>query len=35
MKSYFMDELRSLKEEAPVTKKGDYNQYETTALKIV
>ena len=34
MKSYFMDELRSLKEEAPVTKKRDYNQYETTALKI-
>ena len=33
MKLYFMDELRSLKQEAPVTKKRDYNQNETTALK--
>ena len=33
MKSYFMDELRSLKQEAPVTKKWDYNQDETNALK--
>ena len=33
MKSYFMDELRSLKQEAPVTKKRDYNQDETNALK--
>ena len=33
MKSYFMDELRSLKEETPVTKNRDYNQDDTTALK--
>ena len=33
MKSYFMDELRSLKQETPVTKKRDYNQDETAALK--
>ena len=33
MKSYFMDELRSLKQEAPVTKNQDYNQDDTTALK--
>ena len=33
MKSYFMDELRSLKQEAPVTKERDYNQDETTPLK--
>ena len=33
VKSYFLNELRSLKLEAPVTKKLDYNQYETTALK--
>ena len=33
MKSYFMDELRSLKQEAPVTKKRDYNKDKTTALK--
>ena len=33
MKSYFMDELRSLKQEAPVTKNQYYNQDDTTALK--
>ena len=33
MKSYFMDELRSLKQESSVTKNRDYNQDETTALK--
>ena len=33
MKSYFMDELRSLKQEAPVTKNWDYNQDNTTGLK--
>ena len=33
MKSYFMDELRSLKQEPPVTKKRNYSQDETTALK--
>ena len=33
MKPYFMHELRSLKQEAPLTKKRDYNQDETTALK--
>ena len=33
MKSYFMDAFRSLIQEAPVTKKRDYNQDETTALK--
>ena len=33
IKSYFMDELRSLKQEALVTKKRDYNQDETSALK--
>ena len=33
MKSYFMDELRSLKQEAPVTKNQDNNQDDTTALK--
>ena len=33
VKSYFLNELRSLKLKAPVTKKLDYNQHETTALK--
>ena len=33
MKSFFMDELRPLKQEAPVTKNRDYNQDDTTALK--
>ena len=33
MKSYFMDELQTLKQEAPVTKKRDYDQDEKTALK--
>ena len=33
MKSYLMDELRSLKQEAPITKKRDYNQDEATAMK--
>ena len=33
VKSYFMDELQSSKQEAPVTKKRDYNQDETTTLK--
>ena len=33
MKSYFMDELQTLKQEAPVTKKRDYKQDEKTALK--
>ena len=33
MKSCFMDELRSLKQESPVTKKRDYNHDDTTALK--
>ena len=33
MKSYFMDELRSSIQEAPVTKIWDYKQNETTALK--
>ena len=33
MKSCFMDELRSLKQEAPVTKKRDYNHDNATALK--
>ena len=33
MKSNFIDELWSLKQEAPITKKRDYNQDETTALK--
>ena len=33
MKSYFMDELWSLKQEAPVTKKRDYNQDKIAALK--
>ena len=33
MKSYFMGEFRSLKQEALVTKKRDFNQDETTALK--
>ena len=33
VKSYFLNELRSLKLKAPVTKKLDYNQYETTASK--
>ena len=33
VKSYFQNELRSLKLKAPVTKKLDYNQYETTASK--
>ena len=33
MKSYFMDELRSLKQEAPVTKERDHNQDKTTPLK--
>ena len=33
MESYFMDAFRSLIQEAPVTKKRDYNQDETTALK--
>ena len=33
IKSYFMDELRSLKQEAPINKKRDYSQDETTALK--
>ena len=28
-----MDELWSLKQEAPISKKWDYNQDETTALK--
>ena len=32
-KPCFMDELRSLKQEASVTKERDYNQDETTALK--
>ena len=32
-KSYFMDELQSLKQETPVTKNWNYNQNETTALK--
>ena len=32
-KSYFMDELQSLKQETPVTKNRNYNQNETTALK--
>ena len=33
MKPYFMDELWSLKQEAPITKKQDYNQNEKTSLK--
>ena len=33
IKSYFMDEPRSLKQWVPVTKKQDYNQDEATALK--
>ena len=33
MKSYFMDELQSLKQDAPKTKNQDNNQDETTALK--
>ena len=33
MKSYFMDALRSLIQEVPLTKKPDYNQDERTALK--
>ena len=33
MKSYFMDELQPLKQEAPVTKKWGYNQDKTAALK--
>ena len=33
MKSYFVDELRSLKQEGPVTKEWNCNQDETTALK--
>ena len=33
MKSYFMDELRSSIQEAPVTKIWDYKQNETTALE--
>ena len=33
MKSFFMDELRPLKQEALVTKNRDYNQDDTTALK--
>ena len=33
MKSYFMGELLSLKQEALVTKKRDYSQEKTTALK--
>ena len=33
VKSYFLNELRSLKLKAPVIKKLDYNQYETTASK--
>ena len=33
IKSYFMDEFRSLIQEAPVTNKRDYNQDETAALK--
>ena len=32
MKSYLMDELRSLKQEAPVTKERDHNQDKTTPL---
>ena len=33
MKSYFMNELRSLKQEAPVIKNRNYNQDNTTVLK--
>ena len=33
MKSYFMDEVWSLKQEAPITKQRDYKQDKTTALK--
>ena len=33
MKSYFMDELCSLKQEAPVTKERDHNQDKTTPLR--
>ena len=33
MKSYFMDDLQPLKQEAPVTKKWGYNQDKTAALK--
>ena len=33
MKPYFMDEHRSLKQEAPLTKKRDYTQDKATVLK--
>ena len=33
MKSYFMDEFRSLKHEVSVTKKRGYNQDEKTVFK--
>ena len=33
MKSYFMNELRSLKQEAPATNNRNYNQDDTTVLK--
>ena len=35
MKPYFMNELRSLKQEAPLTKKQDYSQDDKIALKLL